>query len=141
MEVKGRLKTTYIYGIFNKQTKRWYVGQSIHPASRFKEHMQTNTKMMKDKERYGEDSFEAAVFVECPLCWAGECERAWHDCLAMWFHMYNRMRPTVKSNVHSHYFKPEDWEKPKPKSWKKKELLPQFFIEHGERIADRCIPT
>lgn len=64
--------TTGIYQIYNKQTKKTYIGKSVDVRSRINQHFRElrknehcNKFLQKEFNTFGEDSFKVSILVEC----------------------------------------------------------------------------
>lgn len=123
--------------MYNVVTRKWYIGQSVWPHERFKQHMSparfNNNPMVDDAEKYGKDSFKLIVFRDdVPFCWAGIVEQAWFDSCAFWCNMYNVKRPSEKGNLGRCKYKSEDFDAPLNGS--PEDFFPETFFREGAII-------
>lgn len=87
-----------IYGIYNLQTNKWYVGQSTDLHKRITTHKSLlrhskpheNHHLLKAWEIYGEESFEFYVLEECDKNQLNEREIYWIGLLDSYFNGYNQ---------------------------------------------------
>lgn len=75
---------TGIYGIHNKITDKWYIGQSINIENRFKHHKwglisgyHFNRHLLHSWQQYGQSAFEFLVIEECEKSVLNDREKHW----------------------------------------------------------------
>lgn len=73
-----------VYGIYNNANGKWYVGQSVDIAKRWKHHIcalnnryHPNVHLSRAWDLYGQSSFEFVVLEECPLERLNQREKHW----------------------------------------------------------------
>lgn len=73
-----------IYGIYNKESEKWYVGQSVDIDKRFRHHKwglsngyHPNKHLLNAWNKYGKDSFEFRILERCDEKELDEKEITW----------------------------------------------------------------
>lgn len=84
-----------IYLLFNKKSRKMYIGKSFNPYYRFKKHMSNlrcnhhiNKALQADFDKYGENSFTYCVLERCTNTSEPHRERYWMIALRTYIDKY-----------------------------------------------------
>jgi group I intron endonuclease len=90
------MQTGIIYSIYNKESGKYYIGQTIHPLNkRWSEHL-AEARRMKDTplyraiRKYGADKFNIKVIEECNSLLLDDRETYWIDSYNSYSNGYNQ---------------------------------------------------